>query len=156
MKIKKLICIILPIILILRLFACSTEPQEQISYSTSTAFIKNLTDGKLKGVTSCECETVRVAYRMFGRNFSMGPTDPDYRGIITMSEEEGENLFNQYNWIWDDTFVLEDIGEIDTSYLQGDKWYFCNDFETETFPTVIVHYIRFNGKDTILFYVSSY
>ncbi len=156
MKIKKIIIFILPFIIILPLFACSVEPEEQITHSTSTELIKNLSGDDLKGIKTCEYETIRLAYKMFGKNFSMGPTDPSYRGIITLSEEEGENLFNQYNWLWDDTFVLQDIGEIDTSYLQGNKWYYCNDFNVKVFPTVIVNYIYFNGKDTIIFDVSSF
>ena len=156
MKFKKIILFVLPFIIFLPLFACSVEPKEQITHSTSTELIINLSGDDLKGIKSCEYETIRLAYRMFGKNFSMGPTDPSYRGIITLSEEEGENLFNQYNWLWDDTFVLQDIGEIDTSYLQGNKWYYCNDFNVKVFPTVIVNYIYFNGKDTIIFDVSSF
>lgn len=156
MKIKKIILFVLPFIIFLPLFACSGEPEEQITHSTSTELIKKLSGDDLKGIKSCEYETVRLAYKMFGKNFSMGPTDPSYRGIITLSEEEGENLFNQYNWLWNDSFVLQDIGEIDTSYLQGNKWYYSNDFNVKVFPTVIVNYIYFNGKDTIIFDVSSF
>lgn len=156
MNIKKIIIFILSFIIFLPLFACSVEPEEQITHSTSTELIKKLSGDDLKGIKSCEYETIRLAYKMFGKNFSMGPTDPSYRGIITLSEEEGENLFNQYNWLCDDTFVLQDIGEIDTSYLQGNKWYYCNDFNVKDFPTVIVNYIYFNGKDTIIFDVSSF
>lgn len=146
---------VLSILLLFSLSSCSVEPQEIITTGSGTAFIEKLTED-LDGVKRCEYETIRVAYRMFGKNFSMGPTDPSYRGIITLSEEEGERIFKEYNWLLDDTFVAGGMSEIDTSYLQGEDWYFCNDFEVHTFPTVIVHYVRFNGKDTIVFDVASY
>ena len=146
---------ILSILLLFSLSACSGEPQEIITTGSGTAFIENLTED-LEGIDGCEYETIRLTYRMFGRNFSMGPTDPSYRGIITLSEEEGERIFKEYNWISDDTFTADNMSEIDTSSLRGEDWYYCNDFEVHTFPTVIVHYVRFNGKDTIVFDVASY
>ena len=152
---KKFSCIILEIIIFFSFTACSPDPQEIITTDSGTAFINNLTED-LDGITGCEYETVRLAYTMFGKNFSMGPTDPSYRGIITLSEEEGEKIFNDYNWILDDTFTPDGMSEIDTSDLQGEDWYYCNNFDVHTFPTVIVNCVRFNGKDTIVFDVSSF
>ncbi len=152
--INKISCFILSIILFFSLSACSADPQEIITTGSGTAFIKKITED-LDDVKGCKYETIRVAYTMFGKNFSMGPTDPSYRGIITLSEEEGERIFKEYNWLLDDTFTPDGMSEIDTSYLQGEEWYYCNDFDVHTFPTVIVNYVRFNGKDTIVFYVSS-
>ena len=152
---NKISCFILSILLLFSLSACSGDPQEIITTGSGTAFIKNLTED-LEGITGCEYETIRVAYKMFGRNFSMGPTDSSYRGIITLSEEEGEKIFKEYNWLLDDTFSADGMSEIDTSYLQGEDWYYCYGFEVHTFPTVIINYVRFNGKDTIVFDVESY
>ena len=153
--INKISCFILSILLFFSFTACSGEEKETITTGSDTALIKKLTED-LDGITGCEYETIRRAYTMFGQNFSMGPTDPSYRGIITLSEEEGKRIFKEYYWLLDDTFMADGMSDIDTSDLQGEDWYYCNSFDVHTFPTAIVHYVRFNGKDKIVFYVSSY
>ena len=154
MKIKKISLFIVSILLMFSFSACMGQLQEFVYYDTDTKLINNIARD-LDGVTGCEYESVRVAMNMFGKPFSMGPTDPTYRGIITLSEEEGQKLLEEYEWELDDTYVLQNIGDIDTSYLKCCEWYTCNDFDSDIFKTVIVEYVYFNGKDTILFEVHS-
>ena len=110
----------------------------------------------LEGVKSCDYEQVDKAYRFLGQNLSLAPSDPRYRGILILSEEEGQKLWESANdWELSDT-PLPDLGDVDTSSIQGEDWYYSrvlyDYFNILTFPS----YLSFNGKDTIVFDVQTH
>ena len=152
-KYKKFIITVIVLLIVLPIFvfcAYPKTPKEFITYQKDKVFTNKYVD-KLEGVVSCEYEKIDRAYVFLGKKYSMGPTDPEYRGIITLSEEEGKKIFNSYDWHLDNTFNPSGmVGSIDTSYLNGDEWYFNYDFDNEYFYMGL-GYVRFNGKDTIIF-----
>ena len=148
MKTKKIISVILSFVFVASLVACSSKPKVQIDYVTNNKFVEFYAED-LEGVTSCEFEQI-LHDNSGGRIPVPGPSDYEYRGIITLSEEEAEEYFNKYNWTEDTSFVCPDLGSIDTSKLSGDTWYYCTDFQNDNFHSLGINYLRFNGKDKII------
>ena len=140
--------VVLIVLAVLAFCAIPKYPQEFITYHKDKVYTNNYVS-KLEGVVSCEYEKIDKAYVFLGKKYSLGPTDPAYRGIITLSEEEGKKIFNDYDWHLDDEFVPE-IGSLDTANLKDDEWYFNYDFDNDYFYMGL-GYVRFNGKDTIIF-----
>ena len=144
---------IVSVLAIFTLIGCERKQTEIIDHYHNQAFTNKY--AKDLTVTDCEYEQIRIGY---GRNgdYSLGPTDPRYRGVIKISEEQARELNSTYKWIYDDTFTSFDLGSIDTSSLQGEDWYFCNQFENDYFSMVNRYFVRFNGKDTIVFDVQTF
>lgn len=149
----KRITILLSVFSVL-LFTGCMDPHEIIDHKTDRGFTNSYAKD-IEGVTSNDYERINIGYGKYGK-YSLGPTDPRYRGIFTVSEESGEEIFNSYDWIYDDSFTIPDLGDVDTSSLQGEKWYFSYKFETDNFPLLICTYVRFNGKDTFVFDVQAH
>ena len=108
------------------------------------------------GIKSAEYERVYIAYMVFGMPNSFGPTDPAYRGIIKLTEEEGKKLFKEHEWN-EYPGTLPTFTNIDTTPLKSDTWYTVARYDWDYFhnyypPDVFL----FNGKDTIIFSVQTY
>ena len=149
---KRISALLLSIVSILFLVACM-DPHEIIDHHHDKVFTNSYAKD-IKGVTECDYERINIGY---GKgNYSMGPTDPRYRGYFKVDEESGKEIFDSYDWIEDDTFVIPDLGDVDTSSITANKWYFCYKYETDSFPLLICSYLRFNGKDTFVFDVQAH
>ena len=109
--------------------------------------VPNLTDVKM-----VQYESYYKSYRILGRDMSFSPSDPGYRGIITLSEEEGQKLMQEYTWT-KTSDPLPEMLEIDLTSYQGQDWYYSDDFYNDYFrnPTMYGEFVRFNGTDTIIF-----
>ena len=108
------------------------------------------------GIKSAQYEKVDKAYLIFGRPSSFGPSDPAYRGIIKLTEEEGKKIFKEHEWD-EYTGTLPTFTNIDTTPLNSDTWYtiavYNWDFFHNYYPPDVFF---FNGKDTIIFSVQTY
>ncbi|MCR4648968.1 MAG: hypothetical protein K5776_07820 [Lachnospiraceae bacterium] len=135
------------------LSACSRKQVELIDYHSDKAFttkyVKNL------DVEHCEYETVRIGYGPRG-DLSLGPTDPRYRGIITISEDEAKELFNSYNWVEVNDFSDINLGNINLPDMEAEKWYTSYEFSNDHMSLVQTYCCLFNGKDTIIFDVQTF
>ena len=90
---KKFFSILLVAFLSLSVLSgCSRKQVELIDYHSDKAFTNKYV--KDLDVEHCEYETIRIGYGPRG-NLSLGPTDPRYRGIITISEDEAKDFIRQ-------------------------------------------------------------
>ena len=152
---KKIITILLSMILVLLSSACLSNNKQntKAQYYKDMIFVNQYAKD-LDGVIDCEYEMA-----VFGSNDRLsvpGPSDYAYSGVIYLEEEEAEDIFNSYSWTQDSTFNQTSIGTISLSSFSGDTWYRCDDFAKEKFPTLNVKYLRFNGKNAIIFDCMTY
>ncbi|MCR5846991.1 MAG: hypothetical protein K6G75_02570 [Lachnospiraceae bacterium] len=151
---KKFFSILLVAFLSLSVLSgCSRKQVELIDYHSDKAFTNKYV--KDLDVEHCEYETIRIGYGLRG-NLSLGPTDPRYRGIITISEDEAKELFKSYNWIEVNDFADINLGNIYLPDMEAEKWYSSFEFSNDYMYMVQTYYCLFNGKDTIIFDVQTF
>ena len=151
---KKFFSILLVAFLSLSVLSgCSRKQVELIDYHSDKAFTNKYV--KDLDVEHCEYETIRIGYGPRG-DLSLGPTDPRYRGIITISEDEAKELFKSYNWIEVNDFADINLGNINLPDMETEKWYTSYEFSNENLSMVQTYYCLFNGKDTIIFDVQTF
>jgi len=99
---------IVSVLMIFTLIGCERKQTEIIDHYHNQAFTNKY--AKDLTVTDCEYEQIRIGY---GRNgdYSLGPTDPRYRGVIKISEEQARELYKNMDSLWID-FPGWDIGVI--------------------------------------------
>ena len=139
----------------LLLAGCKLKQVELTSMVVGTETLKTLVENP-DGIKSARYENVDKAYLIFDTPSSLGPTDPAYRGIIKLTEEEGKKLFKEHEWN-EYTGTLPTFTNIDTTPLKSDTWYTIARYDWDYFhnyypPDVFL----FNGKDTIIFSVQTY
>ncbi len=143
-----------PLILALTLAACSsrTETVMVTDYCKDTYVTDHYTEG-LDGIVSEEYERIYPEEHAGRINIGVpGPTEPKYRGVIRISEEEGKKLWERFDWkMFNEN--MPDIGKAYELIDESDDWYISDDFNKEIFRSefVGVNSARFNGKDTIIF-----
>lgn len=107
-------------------------------------------------IKSAQYESAYKAYMVLGRPCSFGPTDPAYRGIIKLNEEDGKKLFEEHEWD-EYTGTLPTFTNIDTTPLNSDTWYTVALYDWDFFHSYYPpDEFYFNGKDTIVFSVQTY
>lgn len=146
LNLKKLFALCISFVFVISSSACFKSKPE-VYHFTGTDFTDYYVSS-LQGLSYCEYERITL-----GNPHSLvpGPTDYEYRGIIHLSEEEAEKIFNSYSWTEDTSFSCPDFGTVNTSFANNDSWYSCHEFQNDYFNYLNVHYLRFNGKDAILF-----
>ncbi len=136
------------------LTGCNGKTAEETQYPMLKSKLElYFTAPDMVGVT--DFESVYLVNKVMGMNMSMGPSDPRYRGIITLKEEAGEDYFNAHTWK-PYTGSLPSFVNIDTSPLYSDTWYEYDDVDFDFFQSCQVNLFLFNGKDKIIFDISTY
>lgn len=153
---KKLTPVIyLLIVLCMVLFAgCTVQTQEQTSYPTQKSKL-NLVLSNPDVVKGTDFETVYLVNKVMGINMGGGPSDPRYRGTLKLDEEFAKEYFETHTWK-NNTQPLPALVNIDTKPLSSETWYEYDDVDFDFFQNCIVNAFLFNGKDTILFDISTY
>lgn len=145
---------LLAVICAFLLCGCSSQLTEQTQYPTERAKIdKYFKDASV--VKSTDFETVYVVDKMMGMNMSMGPSDPRYRGVIVLKEDFAKEYFTNCTWK-SSTQAIPAFVNISTKPFYSDTWYEYDDTDFDFFESCIVNTFLFNGKDTILFDVSTF
>ncbi|SCW62369.1 hypothetical protein SAMN02910456_02230 [Ruminococcaceae bacterium YRB3002] len=120
-----------------------TEMKTEITYSTDPAAIEKFIPEL--DYESVEFERIYVHTVTGGVDLSIGPTEPEYRGIIHMDGETCKAIMDRYKW--DETAAPElDSENISLEGLDG-PWYRSNDFERETFKCCSVYTVLCNGSE---------
>ncbi len=136
--------------LIVMLCGCGGgNPVEDVSYYQDNNLMECYGNA-YTDYTSVEYEQTIIEWQdSLGRESSVGPHEPKYRGIIHLSPEQAEQLMKSYEWTEDTPQIVFDSIEYDLS--NSDIWYKSNDFEKDLFTKVAINYVYFNGKDAIIF-----
>ena len=79
---------------------------------------------------------------------SIGPTEYRFRGIVYLTDEEAERLWNDYEWDETDAPQFE-FEKVDSNALGEGPWYSCPQFNKDNYSTVNVNYTVFDGKKLV-------
>lgn len=138
---KKALCIIVAMVLMLQLVACQSEPKGEIVHYTDTAFVTEFMPD-LEGVVGAEYECV---------TYNTDAVESSYRGLILLTSERANQLNQSYDWTVVESPVF--VGEtIDFSVAIGEVWYSCEQFNKDYVTLSTGCTVYFNGTDAL--YVS--
>ncbi len=114
--------------LIIMLCGCGErKPVEVVTYYEDDRLMEHYGNAYTNYI-SVEYEQIVVEWQdSFGREDSVGPHEPKYRGIIHLSTEQAERLMKSYGWIKAAPQIEFDSIEYDIS--DSDIWYTSKDFE---------------------------
>ena len=79
---------------------------------------------------------------------SIGPTEYRFRGIVYLTEEEADRLWDAYEWEETDAPAFE-FDKIDAETAGEGPWYSCQQFEKDNYPAVLVSYAVFDGEKIV-------
>ncbi len=78
---------------------------------------------------------------------SIGPTEYRFRGIVYLTEEEAERLWDTYEWEEaDPAFEFE---QVDIGSAGDGPWYSCEQFNKDNYSTIVPSYTVFDGKNLV-------
>lgn len=142
---KKAISAAMILITVMGLTSCKNHPVNKVEKLTDNYAVEHYTVA-FPEYSNVESETYYVAWEG-GLFSSPGPTEPGYRAVVTL-EEDAEEIFSEYEWtaVEDPQFTLELI-----EVPQSEEWYMCKQFEKDSFQSVNVNYLYYNGTDTMVF-----
>ncbi len=119
------------------------EGQEVADLFNDTAIV----DRYFERVQDCDNAIYEQVYYDWGGR-SIGPTEYGYRGILFLTEDEAERLWNEYEW--------EEVDEPEFGFIKVDSeaagdgpWYSCAQFNQDNYHTVSVQYTVFDGEKLI-------
>ena len=78
------------------LYGCQPKQVELVNMVVGQENLKKLVENP-DVIKSAQYESAYKAYMVLGRPCSFGPTDPAYRGIIKLTEEDGKNFSKSMN-----------------------------------------------------------
>ena len=85
---------------------------------------------------------------------AVGPTEPWYAGVLYLSEDEADRLWDEYEWE-ECEFPDIELYDIQVGDIDSSTWYTSADFNQEISHTgVLVENIVFNGSE-IVFYLKT-
>ncbi|MBR1798060.1 MAG: hypothetical protein IJ757_08665 [Clostridiales bacterium] len=137
---KKIISAVIMLSLAVVMGGCNNDVVEKSYLHDDDLFIKNHTSGILEW-ESTEYEEVVNAPRYF----SIGPSEPLYRGVIVLTDEYADEIMEAYEWAPDDSeieFSKVDISELDGPWLTSDE--FSSDVARSEYESF--EYLVFNGE----------
>lgn len=79
---------------------------------------------------------------------SIGPTEYRFRGIVYLTDEEAERLFEAYEWEQTAAPVFE-FEKVDAGSVGEGPWYSCQQFDKDNYPSVMVNYSVFDGEKLV-------
>ena len=93
----------------------------------------------------------RVEYEQVYIDFgerSIGPTEYRFRGIVYLTEDEAERLWDAYEWEEKDDVEFEFV-KLDISDIGEGPWYSCNQFNSNNYSTIVPYYTVFDGEKLV-------
>ena len=147
----RFLCLLICAVFSLGVCACSFDPNEPVThvqyYSEAQPLMKHING--LDDYESLEYEAVVRTTRI-----SMGPHEPEYRGVIVLSDDAADEIWNKYEWEDAGTVSFE-FEKIDAGKLNADTWYYSEEFEKDTVKFERVNYIYFNGNTVVFSFQTS-
>ena len=79
---------------------------------------------------------------------SIGPTEYRFRGILYLTDDEAERIWNEYEWDKTDApqFEFEKVG---VDFVGNGPWYSSQQFNKDNYSTLNVNYSVFDGKKLV-------
>lgn len=157
---KKTLCLILTTAMLFTMSGCKSLYQLDPGAKTEQELVHTLHSGD--GVTLRyfdELDYTDIEYEeialVSNDRLAVGPTEPWYAGVLYLSEEEADRLWDEYNW---EECEFPDIELYDIEVPQTDENLWCSSTEFDAYiagQAVKVENIVFNGS-LLVFYLKVY
>ncbi len=140
-NLRKHICLFAAFALLLcSLTACDNKPVKNVKTYENDYVIEHYT----KDFPEYE----KIEYEQIvwtAKYFDIGPHEPRYRGVITLTEEAATALREKYEWkeVSDPSFEFD---LLDADQLGDGPWQRCQQFEKDVIKFVNVRQLYFDGR----------
>lgn len=146
---RKIVSLVLTVVFAVSFAGCdlgrSSETEPQLvhnRYHGETSTLRYVED-----IDYTYIDYEEVAYQA-GR-LTVGPTEPWYVGVLTLSEDEAQRLWDEYEWE-ECEFPDIEMYDVDIEDPSDSTWYASEDFEqTIADKAVQVDTIVFNGSEIV-------
>ena len=92
----------------------------------------------------------RVEYEqiVFTSSIDIGPHEYRFRGVVYLTPDEADRLWNAYEWeeVTDPGFEFD---LVDISNAGEGPWYRCQQFEQDNYSMIVPYYTYFNGENLV-------
>ena len=134
---------------LLLLGGCEEEYVSEIVNKKDGYVMEHYTRGE-DTYTDTEYEMIVNTIKSHGIDVSIGPHEPRYKGVITLTQDKAEELLNAYEWEKTDKQEIT-FDKVEFSDTEHGEWYCSKAFEKDYFKLVNVNQAYFDGKNTILY-----
>lgn len=141
------IAILIFIVSTLFLSACigrrQKEPEQVIELFNDSVIV----DKYMEAVKDYDHIVYEQVYFDWGSR-SIGPTEYRFRGVVYLTDEEAERLWEKYDW--EEVKAPEfEFGKVDAESFGGGPWYSCKAFESDNYSTIVPNYTVFDGEKLV-------
>ena len=147
------VVLLLMVLSVFLLVGCSSQIAEETQYPVQKEKLQIvLKDPDV--VKTANFESVYLVNKVMGMDVGVGPSDPRYRGVLKLDEEFAEDYYKTHTWK-SRTEPIPSLVNIDTKPFYSQTWYEYDDTDFDFFQNCFVNTFLFNGKDTIIFDIST-
>ena len=119
------------------------EPEEVIELFNDSAIV----DEYMHAVDDYDHVIYEQVYFDWGGR-SIGPTEYRYRGVVYLTDEEAQRLWEAYDWEETEAPDFE-FGKVDSGSFGNGPWYSCKEFDSENYSTIVPYYTVFDGEKLV-------
>ena len=123
----------------------SNEPVKEVTLLTDDSIM----DRYMKAVEDYDKVEYEQVVWTTARGDGIGPHDYRFRGIVYLSDEEAQRLWDEYEWneVTDPEFEFD---KVNTSPIGDGPWYRCSQFEKDNNSIAMGQYILlFDGNNLV-------
>lgn len=148
-KVKRLGILLLALSAIALFGGCEEIPITEIT-CRKDAFVMEHYTKAADAYTDTEYERVLQTIKVRGMNMSMGPHEPEYRGMILLTDEKAKEIRDKYDWNKAETVEIT-FEKMEYKIPEDTEWYVAGGFAHDYFTLVSVKQVYFDGKNTIIY-----
>ena len=146
MRMHKLIIILGLLSSFLFMSACGrgrNEPEKVVTLYNNTWIMEKY----MNGIQEYDHVIYEQVYFDWGGR-SIGPTEYRFRGILYLTDDEAERIWNEYEWDKTDApqFEFEKVG---VDFVGNGPWYSSQQFNKDNYSTLNVNFSVFDGKKLV-------
>ena len=146
-KILKLISVIMAAVLAAGVFAgClgeSREPERVVELLDNDSIMERYFNA-VEDFDHVEYEQI---YFNYGRTDGLGPHEYRFRGIVYLTDEEAQRIWDAYEW--EEADPEFEFDKVDTSAIGDGPWYSCREFESDNYSIIVPYYTVFDGQNLV-------
>lgn len=143
------VIVIIAVILLLLLGGCKEEVVRRVTRNDDDFVMEHYTNAK-DAYKETEYEKITDSLEMRGFDVSIGPKEPEYRGMIRLTDEKAKELQDGYDWNKAEKVEIA-FEQMEYKIPEEGEWYVSKAFEHDYFKLVSVYDAYFDGKNTILY-----
>ena len=148
-KVKRSGIFLLALSVIALFGGCEEIPITEIT-CRKDAFVMEHYTKAADAYTDTEYERVLQTIKVRGMDMSIGPHEPEYRGMFLLTDEKAKEIQDKYDWNKAETLEIT-FEKMEYKIPEEAEWYVSWEFAHDYFKLVSVKQIYFDGKNTILY-----